>query len=388
MPVVACPKCPTQLKIPDGANGNVKCPKCGNIFPVIAPKPAAFEIVDGTPVSKPGSLAPKTPSGGGSGGFEVLGAKPRKRTTRDWDDEDEDEDDRPRSKRKSRRDYGDDDDEDDRPRKKKRTRRYDDDDDYDDWRPPKRKSNGYGPAKTGALLLSTGAWLYMGAFGLLAMLVLLGWSAGASPGGIVVIAGLVGLSNWVVSLVGLGFCVAGPERARGPAVAALVVSAIHLVLSFVCFDNRNDVFAGPGGGGAAWGALATQLGALNGALPILLYHSQAFSGSFLVSFVAGGCEVARLILIIITLRNLAQAARAGGTADRAGTAILTVVGVCCGVALAALLISVLIAETGMLRAGLHLAAAVSLLSHLGYAFMAMAPALLAKETRDALAARA
>ena len=40
MPVVVCPKCSTNLKIPDGASGNVKCPKCGAIFPTAA-KPSA-----------------------------------------------------------------------------------------------------------------------------------------------------------------------------------------------------------------------------------------------------------------------------------------------------------------------------------------------------------
>ena len=50
MPVITCPKCPTQLKIPDGAKGNVRCPKCGAAFPAAAPPKAApsggFEVVD------------------------------------------------------------------------------------------------------------------------------------------------------------------------------------------------------------------------------------------------------------------------------------------------------------------------------------------------------
>ena len=28
MAFLSCPKCPTTLRIPDGASGNVKCPKC------------------------------------------------------------------------------------------------------------------------------------------------------------------------------------------------------------------------------------------------------------------------------------------------------------------------------------------------------------------------
>lgn len=379
MPVVACPKCPTQLKIPDGASGNVKCPKCGTIFPVVASKPAtAFEIVDAIPAPKPNQ---KTALADDSDDFEVVDEKPRKKRARDWEDED-DEDDRPRSKKRRR----DEDDEDDSPRKKKKKRRDYDDDYGDGWPQPKPKPAGFGPAKTGALLLGIGAWTYMGTFGLLALLSLIAWAGNERPGGIMVLAGLVGLSNWVLSLVGLGFCIAGPERARGTAIAATVVSAIHLVLLVVCFETRNDVYDQLGIGDSAWAVLATGVTSLNSAVPLLMYHSQAFSGGFLVTLIAGGCEVARLILIVLTLKKLALAARSAA-ADRAGPAVVAVAGVCGGVALAALLITVLIAESGITRAGIHLAAAVSLLSYVAYAFMTMAPALLAKDTKDALAAR-
>ncbi|HEY1191328.1 MAG TPA: hypothetical protein VGE74_27080 [Gemmata sp.] len=98
MPVIVCPKCPTQLKIPDGASGHVKCPKCGTIFLVSAPQPAAaLEIVDGRapgPAAPPPKTAPAAPAG--EADFEVVDEEPRKKKKRDYD---EDEDERPRSKR-------------------------------------------------------------------------------------------------------------------------------------------------------------------------------------------------------------------------------------------------------------------------------------------------
>jgi len=56
VPVIACPKCPTQLKVPDGVSGNTRCPKCGTIFPVVKP---AFEVVEEPPRPAP-RPAPKS----------------------------------------------------------------------------------------------------------------------------------------------------------------------------------------------------------------------------------------------------------------------------------------------------------------------------------------
>ncbi|HEY1191327.1 MAG TPA: hypothetical protein VGE74_27075 [Gemmata sp.] len=229
----------------------------------------------------------------------------------------------------------------------------------------------------------------MGAFGMMALLVLIGWAGGGFPSGVTVIAGLIGLGNWIVSLVGLGFCIAGPARTRGTAIAATIVSGIHLALSFVCFGALDGGFGGMGFGSSyAWTVLASILPAVDLALPLLIYQPGAFRGEFLIAFLAGGCEIARLILIIFTLKGQARAARDSATAERAGTAVLVVAGVCGGGALAALLVAVLTAEAQLMRAGAHLAAATMLLSYLAYAFMMIAPAVLAKDTKDSLSCRA
>ena len=174
MPLVACPKCATTLKIPDGASGNVKCPKCTNIFPVAAKPTAAsgFEVLEGgqakpaapKPAQRPEPLEPD---------FEVVDEpKPKRKAAASADDDD---DDRPRSKR--RRDYDDDDDDDNRPRKKKKKRRdYDDDEDDDDWRPsPSRGGGGMGNAKVGTLLVSISFWFYFSLYALGTFLIFLLW---------------------------------------------------------------------------------------------------------------------------------------------------------------------------------------------------------------------
>jgi hypothetical protein len=208
----------------------------------------------------------------------------------------------------------------------------------------------------------------------------------------VVVAGLVGLSNWVISLVGLGFCIAGPQRARGMAIAATVVSAIHLVLSFVCFGNLDSGLGGFGRFGAGssfgWAVLTSVLPALDAGLPLLIYQSRAFGGEFLVGFLAGACEVARLILIILTLKALALAARDGYAAERSGSAVMAVAGVCGGVAVAALLVVVVAVEGKLMRSATHLFSAVVLLGYVAYACMTIAPALLAKDVKDSLGRRA
>src|SRR4051795_12650396 len=90
VPLVACPKCATTLKIPDGASGNVKCPKCGMIFPVAAKHAAApaFEVVEEFPAPAPKPAAKPQPI---EPDFEVVDEpKPKKKVLALDDDDDDD----------------------------------------------------------------------------------------------------------------------------------------------------------------------------------------------------------------------------------------------------------------------------------------------------------
>ena len=144
----------------------------------------------------------------------------------------DDDDDRPRSKRRR-----DDDDEDDRPRKKKR-RDYDDEDDAD-WKPASA-SGSFGAAKVGMMMVSISLWMYAATFALLALFLLISWLGASIPSGLMIITGLLGLANWIVALIGLGFCIAGPSKARGLAIAATAVAAVHIILAFVVANSEKS----------------------------------------------------------------------------------------------------------------------------------------------------
>jgi LSD1 subclass zinc finger protein len=359
VPLVSCPKCATNLKIPDGASGNVKCPKCATIFPAAAkpaPAPPAFEVVDDTPApapkrpAKPEVLDPD---------FDVVDVpKPKKKAVAAEDDDDG----RPRSKR--RRDE--EDDNDDRSRRKKGRRRDDED---DDWRPA-GKGVSFGPAKVGMLMLSISLWLYLGTFVLLGLFLLVAWIGASIPEGLMIVTGLLGLSNWIVALIGLGFCIAGPPKSRGLAIAATAVAAIHLIMAFVVANNeksgrfgshtvellsginkadrffdimkkmeketdarrREDLqkelrdlsesergrkapFSLEEGRPTArsaedmrWRDLATLQLYSDQFIAILSYQSKEFS-DYILGFLTGLLEVARLILIVLLIGAVARAAR-------------------------------------------------------------------------------
>jgi LSD1 subclass zinc finger protein len=306
VPLVACPKCATNLKVPDGAAVAVRCPKCQTIFQSAAPAPApaapAFEVVDEAPPPKPAPKppapsaarpapppsaarpAPKpAPRSAAADDFEVVDDKPaskkkplplddeddrpRGRRRRDEDDEDdrprrgrrdEEDDDRPRGRRRR-----DEEEEDDRDRPRRKPRREDDEDgdrgrgrrkgrrdeddrdnfdDYDYSPPP--KGSKFGVGRVGLLLLLISLGLYAGSLALHALFLLGALLGLPIPLGLTVVTGIMGLANWVVGLVGLGLCIAGPARSRGLAIAALSVAAVHLILAFVVVTDVDSVQGG------------------------------------------------------------------------------------------------------------------------------------------------
>jgi hypothetical protein len=210
----------------------VKCPKCTTIFSVaVKPTAPAFEVVEDEPAPAPKRKAePLEPD------FDVV-EEPRSRKRAVPADDD---DDRPRSKR--RRDDRDDrdDDDDDRPRRKGRRRDYDEE---DDWQPA-AKGGSFGPARVGMLMLSISLWIYLATFALLGLFVLIAWMGASIPDGLMIVIGLLGISNWIVALIGLGFCIAGPAKSRGLAIAATAVAVIHLIMAFVVANNEKSGYFG------------------------------------------------------------------------------------------------------------------------------------------------
>lgn len=259
MPLVACPQCSTNLRVPDGPVPAVRCPKCQTIFQPPQPTQPAFEVVEEEPVVEarrapvpprpaPAKAAPSKPgqdfdvveenkSRSGVGKALSLDEdeddRPRSRRSRD---EGDDDDDRPRSRKRSH-DYDDEEDEDDRPRKRRKGRR---DDDEDEPR-PKAAKGSLGIARVGLLLILISLGLYLAGISLHLLFLFIAWLGGSIPNGLILMTGLFGLANWIVALVGLGMSIAGPSRSRGLAIAATSVAVVHLILAFVVANNRDSI---------------------------------------------------------------------------------------------------------------------------------------------------
>ena len=408
MPVVTCTKCPTQLRVPDGATGNVKCPKCTTIFPVGAKAAAApaFEVVDDDPPPRPAARAtaaapaarpappPPPPASRKSepeSDFEFEDDDaPRKKRRRDDDDDDY----RPRSRR--RRDDDDDDYDDNRGRSRGRRRRRDrdDDDDYDDR--PSARGNGYAAGKTGTLLMGIGLWLYVGMYGLLALFALLAMATSVSEG-LFAIPGICGAACTVLLLIGVSFCIAGPQKARGMAIATVCVAGVHLVLIIICYSKVSGVrgggFGGVGGGilgGGEWLFLGSVLWVLDLVLPLLIYAPKGASlgGEGILFLLAAACELARCILVCLTIRGQATAAKDYDAADKAGMGVMLSSIVTGAAAALVTVLVVIVIEGKMIKSAEYLAGLGGAVVCTGYALMTVPAALAALAASQSLGRKA
>lgn len=429
MPLVACPKCSTTLKVPDGPVPAVRCPKCQTVFAPKAPAQPAFEVVDDAPpqpaAPRPAPAAPKPATRPvpkpAAADFEVVddpAPAKKKGTTRleldDDDDrprrkrrraEDDDEDDRPRGRRRTRDD--DEDDYDDRPRGKRRRSR-DEDDDYDFPTGPRGKP-GFAAAKLGALLVSVAFWMDVGMYGFLTLLVLILWTGGEVATGLGLVIGPLRFGSWLVGGIGIGFCIAGPARSRKLAIAAAALAGFHALflvlgvlqqtggLSAVDFRDRPppEVRNRAGRPGAAREApsitmdeagmagialaVGTSVVPLDFALPGLVYGSKVI-GKTVLFFLAAACELARLILVLLALRSMAEVAKAYPAGEKARMGAITV-SVACGVAaVVALAAAVIVFEAKLTKSAKDVAGATLLLILLAHSLMMVLPALAALQT--------
>jgi hypothetical protein len=378
------------------------------VFPVKTQP--AFEVVEDAPAQKPAPSARKPAPKAEDPDFEVI----------------DDDDDKPKKKTKSADDGktkvvvvfvdGDDDDDDDddggsrKKRKKKKKRRRDDDD--DDWYPQGGGGGGaFGKGRTASLLMSISFWLNLGAFGILALYMLIGWVAGnslssssssprSSRGGgdgdgsimdiIVILPGLVGLGAWIVGLVGTAFAIAGPAKARGMAITSTVFASIHLVLAGVTFSNMQEGLGSvgrslPGVGKIAWVFIASTLPAINSFLPMLFYQSRLINGEYIITFLAAVCEALRLVFMLMTLKAMAEAAKDYDAAEKSHFSLMTALLILGGVLIGTLLMVVLLAEGGFksIKTVMNLLLGTVFLMYLAYTFMMVGPALAGLQTKDA-----
>lgn len=446
MAIASCPKCAAKLKVPDGTTASVRCPKCQTIFKSSAPAPApaqpAFEVVD-EPAPPPKSAAAARPAPApppptaAENPFSNLGEK-KKPASRDEDDDDdrprkkrrdddEDDDDRPKSKKRSR-----DDDDDDRPRGKKRSR---DDDDDDDDRPRKkkrkhtrddddygfdsssRKNDGVQAGKLGAMILAFTFWFDVGMYGLLALLVLILWTGGDVSASLGLLIGPLRVLSWLLGLAGIGICLAGPPKARKLALTAAIFAGLHVLLfiigilanakiSELDFRDRPARQAPPPGKtrsdepaldskdagmlGLALGVGTSVLPA-EFTLPTFVYGSKVFGkgfiGDVILFFLASACDIARLILVLLTLKAMADAARSYQAAGKLAIGVKSVAIVCGSFFFVTILVAVIIIEGELRSSARHVGSLTLLLLMLTHCLMMILPALGALQTAGDLKRR-
>jgi LSD1 subclass zinc finger protein len=439
--VVNCPNCSTALKVPDGSAAAVRCPRCKTVFRPPAPPPA-FEVVEDEPAPpppppppkpKPTAKPPAKPAPAPKVEEEEPARQPKKAIPIRKAAAEEDEEDRPPPRRRE------DDEEDDRPRRKKKKRRpvYEED---GDGKP------SVGPARTGLTLLSVSLWMYGGAVGLLAFYLFLGWVGLGFGYGMFLIPGFVGAANWVVALVGIGFCLAH-RKAQGLAIAALCVAVVHLGLTvYDATDTKPKVkadeesgfritggtggrmyglFAGfamagygskfqaigerlqknPGDQAARkeseelfkelqeaskswqnptafWEEFGTMMPAVDSVITDLVYNSKYFKYQ-VVGLLAGLSELARLVLVLLLVGAVARAGRAHAAAQRCTDTVVLVGIAAAGCVVIPFLYALIIHEAKPEgKIWGHLWIILLILTYLVHAGMALLTALVTRDARD------
>jgi hypothetical protein len=344
-------------------------------------------------------------------GFEVIDEpKPKKKALPVHDDDDDDE---PRDKKKKRNK----DDDDKRSSKKKKSRRNEDDDyDDDDWHLTSRKKEGHGAARVGLMMLTISSWMYFCIYALLTILVFLLLTSAISIDDsfearprntssfsnksssfiedlidlVVVSIGLIGLANWIVSIVGFGFCIAGPERSRAISIISASVAGVHLLLVIVTYFISTNSLTGfdrfRTHSNSSTLLFTTTMPFLDFFIPILIYGAKAISGEFVVVLLTGICEVIRIFFLLLTIRTLANEGKNHKIAERAQIGIVVsalVIGI--GI-FVMLLVIVLLAEIKFrnLKTMFTIGLGSFFLQCLAYTVMLVFPAITAMGARSSL----
>ena len=364
MPVILCPQCRGKLRLPENIEARrVKCPSCGNTFLSSdaevegeAPTPKKPTGTTSTTQSKINSALHQArkekPKEEVEDDFEVIedeiprsrkkrddneeNERPRsRRKDRDEDDEedrrdrknsrrrdeDDEDDDRPRSRRRERED-----DDEDRPRSRRREREEDDEDrprsrrsrdddeedrnrkssrnrdrirdDYDDR---KKGPSDWSWVKLGLLFNAIGSWCMGGALGLMCLGLILAW-AGIGGAFIPKMSGILAIGYLVVSGLGYGFCIPGPNKngSLGLCIASLSIAGIHLLIAIIIISD-----GGSGGRSGRFSGDITGLGGVSTAIPMLgtVIYGLFRAGEFLaLPFLMAGIEISKLIVFALFLK--------------------------------------------------------------------------------------
>ena len=223
---VPCPNCQALLRLPAGAT-TVRCPSCKAVLeldtgdepaPVPARRAAAVPLPFGRPTTPeaPPTRRDAAPPRGKAIKARVVPEDPYSATPAALE---VDEDERERDIRRQLRELD--------AEARKKDARY------------KLLSEECAQARTGLTLIAVGALFSVGS-ALLSLVFLFGGIVGGGDS-VVIFAGLGGallLVHWLLTITGLGFCVAGPREVRGTAGLGIAFTVAHLffnaVAAFAC----------------------------------------------------------------------------------------------------------------------------------------------------------
>ena len=304
--LLTCPTCRSGLQVPDGTTAQVRCPTCKTVFSAAA-----------RPPSPP---APAKP----------IADRPRPKPVPPRPAED---DDRPR--RRSRREVEDD----DPPRRRRQADEVNDaadEPEAEQSRRKKRPADGLTTEQRAErkAVFRRGAWgarliwisflCYGGGMLLLCVYfvhkAVISFTNGEPvPLGVYfILAGLLGLCNWIVGAVGIGLSLSGPKAPglQRFGIAAAVAAGVHAVLLLVVVIQAGKVESKTPDGTLVptplfqWRQLPTQMDTLTIYLTLIAYpddYKPELRNAVGIALVTGLVEVVRLVLLMMLLSSLARA---------------------------------------------------------------------------------
>jgi hypothetical protein len=292
------------LQVPDGTTAHVRCPACRTVFSAVQGVPAAPVVAAAPPVPPP-PTAPKPPR---TPPPRTPPPKPIPRVEDRPRPRDDDEDDENGEKSDDRRDGIAD--VEDRPRKRRRPLGKNE----LTTEEKRQKLAEFHRAMYGALLIKISILLYIIAVLALPLWEILFQLTKESHDALIYVGGFLGLINLVLGAIGVVLCVTGPPspghyRFGIAAIVAVVVHAVLLFVIVVSVESANNRILF--NSAAKWYQLITQYQSLSFYLAFVIYPDDIpllLGSGTIIFFLTGVAEMTRLLLIIMTLSCLAQAA--------------------------------------------------------------------------------
>lgn len=303
---LTCPTCNSSLEVPDGTTAHVRCPTCRTVFspeegsaaaPPLPPRPVPAKPARFADDDRPRRRPESRPS-------EEENERPRRMSRR------EEADARRREAKRKR------DEERELEAEARRKRRLDREENSklspEDRRIQKAQ---FARGWWGCKLLNVAFGLY--AASMLAILLFLVVTILAAPiMEMILVAGLLGLANWVLGAVGTALCISSkPSPGHyGYGIAAAIGIFLHAMI-LLAVVVRAPSTAGALNGEVdeayfVFAALPTQLHILTFYLAQLVYPDENLihKGAFTLGLIAGVAELIRLMLLMMLVSCVARSA--------------------------------------------------------------------------------